>query len=460
MKSMKRPGVNDGAAAGQEGSAASLALAKSFAHFAHPKGSDLLARTEDYYRWWQARNQADVWTYALAIQGRAGPEATFQTVQGRMCSGVNFATQDYLSLALHPCIHEAAIRALRDFGPHSAGSSALSGNSSLSLQLERALSELVQMPHVTLFPTGWAACFGTIVALIRPDDHVVIDHLAHASLQTGAHAATAKIRRFRHLDGTEAERHLREIRSTDSQNGILVVTEGLYSMDSDSPDLAFLQRLCRECYATLLVDVAHDLGATGPNGTGQLGAQGLLGQVDLVVGAFSKTFATNGGFVATHSPAVNQYIKAFGCSNTFSAALSPVQTAVAIEATRIIRSAEGEKLRTRLAQNVSMLRDAFAAAGICCLGSPSPLVMVPVGNEKVARLASRRNFAKGVFANLVEFLAVAVGAARFRLQVMANHTEEHVRAAAARVAKSIEEARDMVCKLRNARPTAASGGSP
>src|SRR5207244_2190884 len=138
---------------------------------------------------------------------------------------------------------------------------------------------------------------GAITGLIRPNDHVIVDNLAHACLQQGAHAATQNVRRHDHLDIAAVHSHLQEIRANDTKNGILVVTEGLFSMDSDTPDLQTLQALCHEYEATLLVDVAHDLGAIGPGGTGFLGIQDMLGKVDLVVGAFSKTFASNGGFL-------------------------------------------------------------------------------------------------------------------------------------------------------------------
>src|SRR5262249_25642590 len=156
--------------------------------------------------------------------------------------------------------------ALQEFGPHSASSPMLQGNTTLSLLLENALADLLRMEQVVLFSTGWGAGFGTITALIRPADHVILDHLAHACLQQGAQAATQNVRRHPHLDIEAVRRHLQEIRAGDTRNGILVVTEGLFSMDSDSPDLQTLQDLCHEYEATLLVDVAHDLGAIGPGG--------------------------------------------------------------------------------------------------------------------------------------------------------------------------------------------------
>jgi 7-keto-8-aminopelargonate synthetase-like enzyme len=215
-------------------------------------------------------------------------------------------------------------------------------------------------------------------------------------------------------------------------------------MDSDYPALEPLQALCHRYGATLLVDVAHDLGALGPGGMGTLGMQDMLGKVDLVMGAFSKTFASNGGFLATHSEAVKQFVKMFGGPHTFSNAISPLQAAVISEALRIVRSEEGELLRGRLLRAVCALRSEFGGYGIPCMGEPSAIVPVPIGSEKAARIAYALVFDRGIFANLVEFPAVAVGASRFRMQVMAAHMPEQVQEAARVVAGAIDEAQSML----------------
>nr|CAA9266228.1 Palmitoyltransferase-like protein [uncultured Armatimonadetes bacterium] len=434
------------------GAGLTTALSRSTAQFARPHGPDLLGRTEKYLQWQQARRDAGVWPFSRCLGSAPRSTCVVRDEQGNTRDGINFGSQDYLSLSLHPAVLAAAERALREFGPHSAGSPMLTGNTDPSLALEADLGEALQMEHVMLFPTGWAAGFGTIVGLVRPDDHVLLDNLSHACLQQGAQAATANVRRHGHLDLAAIRSHLSDIRSKDSRNGILVVTEGLFSMDSDCPALGPLQDLCHEYSATLLVDVAHDFGASGPRGTGTIGSQNLLGKVDLVMGAFSKTFAANGGFLATRSESVKQFVKMFGGTHTFSNAISPLQAAVVVEALRIVRSAEGEQRRGMLLEAVRALRDAFAGYGIRCMGDPSAIVPVPVGSEKVGRLAYSLVFDRGVFANLVEFPAVAIGASRFRMQVMAEHTGEQIQEAARVVAGAIDEAQAMVNPWTGARP--------
>ena len=259
-------------------------------------------------------------------------------------TGVNFASQDYLSLSSHPEIKATASSTIEQFGVHSAGSPALVGNTRDSIALERKIADFLEMPEAVLFPTGWAAGYGAIRGLVRSADHIVIDALAHVCLQEGANAATRNIYTHRHLDLDHCRHWLQKIRAKDAENGIMVVTEGLFSMDSDTPDIAALQDLCHEYDATLLVDVAHDLGSLGEDGRGHIGIQKMLGKVDLVMGSFSKTFASNGGFVACRNRAVKEYLRFYSPPATFSNALSQAQAAVVLKAFEIVESGRRPRL--------------------------------------------------------------------------------------------------------------------
>ena len=423
------------------------ALSGNVAQFAQPRGPDLIRRTEALDAWCALRAAHGVWQYARAVDGAPGPEAQVREEGARGLAapadpapGVNFASQDYLSLASHPAVRDAAQRALADCGPHSAGSAVLQGNSRLSLALEDALGELLHAQHVTLFPTGWGAAFGLVTALVGPRDYVVIDQLAHASLRQGAAASTRNVALHRHLDTGHVRELLAAIRARDTENGILVVTEGLFSMDSDVPDLPLMQHLCREYGATLLVDVAHDLGALGPGGAGSIGEQAMLGKVDIVMGAFSKTLASNGGFVACASRAVKRQLQLFAGPHLFSNALSPLQAACVLESLRIVAGREGEELRAALLRNALALRAHLAETGMRCLGVPSAIVPVWIGSEPVARLAGRTLARANVHVNAVEFPGVPLGAARLRLQVMAAHRKEQLRHGARLVGAAVNGA--------------------
>lgn len=398
------------------------ALSGSMKDFRHLRGSDLLERVAAFYDWQEARRAIGVWPLGRSTEQGAFSRCSARTDEGALFTGVNFASQDYLSLNSHPEILETAIRAMRDYGVHSAGSPALVGNTSLSLALEDKIAEFLGYDHVALFPTGWAAGFGVIKGLVRQKDHVVMDALSHACLQEGAQAATRNIHLFRHNLIEHAREKLAAIRAQDSENGILVVTESLFSMDSDTPDIPALQDLAHEYGATLLIDVAHDLGNLGPTGRGHIEMQGMLGQVDVVMGSFSKTFASNGGFVAARGRAIKEYMRYYSSPNTFSNALSPASAAIVSKAFDIVSSLEGSVLRGKLMHNIEMLRKMLRGCGMETYGDPSAIVCVKMGTEALARLVSRRLPALGMLANLVEFPAVPKGQARFRLQVMANHS--------------------------------------
>ncbi len=419
----------------------SEAFTMHLGQFANPKGAHLLDRTQPLGEWLDLRAELNTWPYARTLQGRPGTETVLQSQNDRCVIGMNFGSQDYLGLSAHPAILAAAKDALDEFGPHAAASPMLQGNTVPGRRLERDLGEALEMEHVMLFPTGWAAGFGVITGLVRPTDSIVIDQLSHACLMQGARAATENVYLFRHNDAEALRQRLARIRARDAENAILVVSEGLFSMDSDSPEIGKLQSACREFGAVLMMDVAHDFGAVGPRGTGQLGIQRMLGKVDLVMGSFSKTFSSNGGFVATNNRAARQFLGIYGGSHIYSNGISPVQSAVAGEALRIVRSGEGAALRERSFDNILRLRAGFESRGIECLGNPSNVVPVMCGDETAAKITSRLLEENGLIANLVEFPAVPRGSARFRFQIMASHSEKQIDRAVDVFERCLREAR-------------------
>jgi glycine C-acetyltransferase len=403
------------------------ALTGSVKDYRTPKGVNIMKRSERFFGWQDLRRQLGLWPYARSTS--AAPQARCEATSdaGQTSWGVNFASQDYLSLSSHPGIKAAALDAIERYGVHSAGSGALLGNTSYSLQLAAGLSEFLGGREIVLYPTGWGAGYGAIQGFVRPEDHVVLDMLAHSCLQSGASAATRKVHYHRHLDLASAARVLAKIRGADAENGILVVTESLFSMHAHTPDLQALRELCDTYRANLLVDCAHDFGCMGEDGRGHIAEQGVLDEIDIVIGSFSKSFASNGGFVAVREKSSAEYLKYYSATHTFSNALSPAQAAVVLEALAIIRSDEGKQLRSRLLDNVVNLRSAMADSGHVVLGDPSPIVPVHVGSEALGRIVSRNLTELGGIANLVEYPAVPFGQTRFRFQVMAAHTCEDIK---------------------------------
>ncbi|MEO7508856.1 MAG: pyridoxal phosphate-dependent aminotransferase family protein [Pyrinomonadaceae bacterium] len=417
-------------------------LAGSTRDYLYGPDADVLAKTKGISAWLDARVAYGGFPFSKRLMNAPSAKTSVRLIDGTVSSGLNFASQDYLSLASHPDVRAAAVAAIDHYGVHSGGAPVLAGAIDLSDKLESVIATHLHTPHVMLCPTGWAAGYGAVRGIVRDTDYVVIDQLAHSCLQEGAAAATRNINFFRHLDLSHARMKLAAIRAKDAHNGILVVTEGLFSMDSDSPSLAGFISICRDFGARLVVDVAHDLGCTGPQGTGQLGIQNLLGNVDIIVGSFSKTFATNGGFIATRDRDLCNYLRYLSPPATFSSALAPAQVAVALAAFELVRSAEGDRRRNELKQAIDVLRAGFSARGVEVMGTPSPIVPVFIGRDDVGRIAARLLSTAGVLTNLVEYPAVSRATARFRLQVMSSHSAADCELAATRIAQAISQARE------------------
>ncbi|MEM7112110.1 MAG: aminotransferase class I/II-fold pyridoxal phosphate-dependent enzyme [Chloroflexota bacterium] len=391
----------------------------------HLKGH-LLDRLQPHTDWWNARYAAGIDPFSKSSVGRILSEGQAMDRLGRSFQGVNLASQDYLALASHPKIIQAAKEAAETYGVHSAGSAALMGNSAPSVALEEKLAAFVGKKSCTLFPTGWSAGYGAIHCLVKSDDYVVIDYLAHACLMAGSRAATKNVHTFPHLSLRGLEHKLRTIRKNNKDAGILVVTESLFSMDSDTPDLAAHQELANKYNATLLVDVAHDLGCLGPTGRGHLEVQNMLDKVDIIMGSFSKTFASNGGFVATDHPALKLALRYGSNPLAFSNAISPVQASTVLKVLEIVESEEGRQLRQQMLSNAIYLRERLSAYDFELIGNPSAIVPVQLGNMKRSRMIVSEVLQRGGLVNLVEYPAVSRTNSRVRLQVMASHTTEQL----------------------------------
>lgn len=436
------------------------ALGGSLRDYRAPPGADLIGRCQDFFTWQDMRRTHGLWPYARSTSSAPQARCSARTDTGEDFAGINFASQDYLSLSSHPAVKDAARVAIDRYGVHSAGSAALLGNTANSRALELALSDFIGGRQIVLYPTGWAAGYGSIQGFVRPNDHVVMDILAHSCLQEGARAATSNIHYHGHLNLEAITRKLERIRSTDTENGIMLVTESLFSMHSDTPDIGALRALCDRFGATLLVDCAHDLGSIGDDGLGHLGLQNLLDAPDIIIGSFSKTFASNGGFIAVRDQATAEYLRYYSASHTFSNALSPVQAACVLTALGIVRSEEGRALRQKLMDNILRLRRKMTEAGIETLGDPSPIVPVRLGLESVGRFAARRLSDLGGIANLVEYPAVPQGDARFRFQVMAAHTDADIDEVVQILATAMREADLDYRHITEAQTERAAGREP
>ena len=401
-------------------------LSGSALDYTHADGPDLLQRLDAGYDWCEARLADGFDSYQKYIDGPVGALIKAHLRDGREVSGINFASQDYLSLSSTSRVRDAAREAVERHGVHSAGSAALMGLSSLTNELERELADFTGFADCTLFPFGWAAGYGVITTLLGPQDHVLMDALAHACLQEGARAATKNVHRYPHLNSGAVERKLQRLRAQAPDAGILVVTESVFSMDSDSPDLPVLQALCKAHGATLLVDVAHDFGALGERGHGVLEEQGMVGKLDLLMGSFSKTFAAPGGFVCGQRPSLKWGLRYRCGPSTFTNAMTPIQASVVRAALGVVRSPEGRERRRQLLRNVQHLRARLAELDFEVLGRPTPIIPVVVGDTAMGRVLTKHALQLGAVVNLVEYPAVSAKSSRLRVQMMADHTLEQL----------------------------------
>lgn len=385
-------------------------------------------------------SRAGLWQYFRSHSERVAPRSVVFDEAGREFSGTNLGSQDYLGLASHPEVHKKAIEAIKKFGVHSSGSAPMGGGSLSAKRLADTISSTLDVKHTLLFPTGWSAGYGAITGIVRQHDYVVMDALAHNCLQHGANAATPNVVLFIHNSLDSLRKRLQRLRSKEPDAAILVVFESLYSMDSDAPNIEEFIRTAREYEAHVLVDIAHDLGVLGRDGRGLLADHGGYASADIVIGSFSKVFASIGGFISSNDVNLVRAIQGFSGSYTFSNFLIPPQIAAAQAAFDIAFSREGDSCRAQVLQACRTFRTLLEMQGFETYGLDSAMIILKVGNERTARDAYRRILDQGVIVNCIEFPAVRKGEARFRIQLTPQHNHSDLVASAGVIADSIRSA--------------------
>lgn len=327
---------------------------------------------------------------------------------------VNFASNNYLGLAEDPRVRRAAAQAARRWGGGATASRLMGGTLALHRELEAEIADLKRCPAALVFPSGYHANTGMIPALAGPDDTIVLDRLAHASLVDGARLSRARLKVFRHNDPADLDRVL--ARTTGSGRR-WVITESVFSMDGDRAPLAELVAVAERRGARTYVDEAHGTGVWGPEGSGAINALGLAGRVDVAMGTLSKAFAAQGGFVCGSKELIDWAVnraRAF----IYSTALAPTAAAAALAALRLSRAEPAR--RDRLFALSRQLRSALNVPG------EGPIVPFPVGGDEAALNLSRRLWDRGLFAPAVRPPTVPPGTARVRFSLTAAHTEADV----------------------------------
>jgi 8-amino-7-oxononanoate synthase len=374
--------------------------------------SDLFEKCFSFNRHKEAM-AAGVYPYFKAISHLNGPHVT---VDGR--DMIMVGSNNYLGLTTHPKVKQAALKALQEYGTTCSGSRFLNGTLDLHEKLETDLAAFMGKEASQVFTAGFLTNQGVIAPLISRSDTVIIDRLVHASILDGVRLSFGKVRRFRHNDVESLRRNLEA--SVDS-NGILVIVDGVYSMDGDIAPLPEIVATAKEFGARVMVDDAHGIGVLGKTGRGTLEHFGLTDSVDLVMGTFSKSLASLGGFVAGDQ-AVVTYIKHHSRAFIFAASMTPSAVAAAQAALEIIEAEP--QIRENLWRNIRFLLERVRALGFQTGPTESAIVPLIVGDDLKALFFWRRLFDEGLFTNCVVAPGVPEGQQRIRMCLMATHTLE------------------------------------
>lgn len=340
---------------------------------------------------------------------------------------IMMASNNYLGMTTHPRVVDAARSALTEYGVGSGAVPLLSGTLDLHKKLERRVADFKQGEDCVLFPSGFAANVGIISAMARDSDVVFLDHLVHASIIEGARASGATIRIWRHNDVGDLEKKIRAQAKKTPDAGRLIVVDGVYSMDGDVAPLPEIVEVARRNDALVMVDEAHSTGVLGETGRGIAEHFGLQGEIDLLMGTFSKALGAIGGFCVAKKRIID-YIRHYARSYIFSTSLPPATVAGLIETIDVIE--DEPKLVQRAARNADRLRQRLNAAGLDTGGSNSPIVPIVVGDQAKLWRMGREIHDNGVYLNSVFFPAVPRHLCRLRITVMATHSEADVDRAA------------------------------
>ena len=330
-------------------------------------------------------------------------------------------TNNYLGLTFDPACVAAGKRAIEEQGTGTTGSRMANGSFATHAALERDLADFFQLPYGMVFSTGYAANLGTLTALVKPGDTVLLDADCHASLYDGCQMSGANIFRFRHNDIKSLEKRLQRL--GDMAENCLVITEGMFSVLGDTAPLAKIVELKNRYGALLLVDEAHSLGVYGESGCGVAQAEGVLGEVDFVVGTFSKSLGAMGGFCVSPHPELD-LIRYVSRPFIFTASSSPSIIASTREALRQLRARP--ELRETLWRNANRLYEGLQALGLHLGPEVSPVVAVRLNKKEDALSSWNRLLKAGIYTNLMIPPASPDSFSYLRCSVSAAHTPEQL----------------------------------
>src|SRR6266516_1657550 len=397
------------------------------------------ARSHDRLEQLEAAKEHDLLPYFRLIESEAGP---LMEMEGREI--IMLGSNNYLGLTGDTRVKQGARDALETYGTALTGSRFMNGTTPLHVELEREIADWMQAEDALVFTTGYQANVGCLGTILEPGDTVICDSGDHASILDGCRLSGAKLRPFRHNRMDKLEKMLE--RAAEDGGGVLVVVDGVFSMEGDVCDLPRIVELCQAHGARLMVDEAHGVGVLGARGAGACELFGLEQEVDLRMGTFSKSLASCGGFIAGPEEVI-EYLRIGSRAFIFSASAVPAAVGAALAALRIIRS-EGPDLMARLLDNAAYLRQGFRDLGLKVVEpgtlpdgteATTPVVPVIVGEDWQAVLLWKALFEAGVYTNVAIHPAVPPGGALLRTSLMATHERKQLDRALGTIARVIAD---------------------
>jgi glycine C-acetyltransferase len=344
------------------------------------------------------------------------PMDAWVTIDGRRM--LNFCANNYLGLANHPRLREAAKAAIDQFGIGPGAVRTIAGTMSLHVELERRLAEFKKAEACITFQSGFTANLATVPALVGRDDVIFSDELNHASIIDACRLSRAEVIRYNHADVHDLRRKVAERQSGGRK---LIITDGVFSMDGDIAPLDEIVAVAEEFGCLTMVDDAHGEGVLGKGGRGIVDHFDLHGRVDVEIGTMSKAFGVVGGMVAGRAEIV-EWLRQRGRPFLFSSAMTVPDVAACIEATVMLQ--ESEDRVQRLWENAALFKEAMQKLGFDTGHTETPIVPVMLGEAPLAQQFSRRLFEEGVFAMAIGFPTVPQGKARIRVMNSAAHSQE------------------------------------
>jgi 8-amino-7-oxononanoate synthase len=390
---------------------------------------DLFQKTRDHERreLIEFARREDLVPYFREVESEAGP---VMLMEGR--ERLMLGSNNYLGLTGDARVKAAARAALEKYGTGLTGSRLLNGTTPLHLELEKEIAEWLGTEDALVYTTGYQANVGCLSAILSASDTVIADSGDHASILDGCKLSGARLRPFRHNRLDKLEQMLE--RASGDGGGVLVIVDGVYSMEGDVCDVASVVELCRAHGARLMVDEAHGIGVLGTTGTGACELFGVADDVDLRMGTFSKSLASCGGLIAGSAEVID-YLRISSRAFLFSASAVPAAVAAALEAIRICRSDEGPALFARVLSNARYLHTGLTQLGYEVVEPTStpgggevitPVVPIVIGDDLPTAQLWRALWDEGLYTNVALYPAVPPGRSLIRTSVMATHEREHL----------------------------------